>query len=162
MSQEVSFNTIRTELMRSDKTREATEADLFIAEEVFIKDELIGYLSDYNNTMIFSTLSQEGNDAVIIVDDLESSSIYAFDMVYSEEFGYDMIKVFNEDDAQRTDMTACDVAFIANVAACVIGTIGIAASDGPLPFADALAATFYVACNTGATASYTSCREGED
>lgn len=92
--------------------------------------------------MSLSALSQEGNDTFIIVDDLESSSLYAFDMVYSEEFGYDRIKVFKEDDGLRGDMTACDVAFITNVAACVIGTIDIAASDGPLPFADVLAASF--------------------
>lgn len=62
LSQEVSFNTIRTELMRSDKKLEDTEADLFIAEEAFIKDKLIRYVSDYNNTMSFSTLSQEGEN----------------------------------------------------------------------------------------------------
>lgn len=112
--------------------------------------------------MFFSSLRREDNDTGIIVDDLESSSTYSFEMVYSEEFGYDIIKVFNEDDGLRGDMTACDVAFIANVAGCVIGTLGIVASDGPLPFADVLASSFYVACNTGAAASYTSCQDGEE
>lgn len=44
-------------------------------------------------------------------------------------------------------------------AGCTLGTIGIAASDGPLPLMDAVAAAFYITCNGGCAVDHDNCMD---
>lgn len=51
--------------------------------------------------------------------------------------------------------------FIA-VTGCTIGTIGIAASDGPLRYADAFAAAFFVTCEHTAYVAQQACHAAQN
>lgn len=54
-------------------------------------------------------------------------------------------------------MDTCESDFWLDMALCTAGAVGIAASDGPLPFADALAVSYMTACTVRATRTMDRC-----
>jgi len=76
-------------------------------------------------------------------------------MQYKDEYGFN-VPIFNDDNDYETEW-GCGLSMSLCTAGCVLGTIGIAAADGPLPMMDVVAAAFYVTCNAGCVVDYENC-----
>lgn len=140
--------------------KSSNETKIATIQEVLQNNEIIGYLTEQDGFMAFSILEKSNEEKIILMSDLSSDSQFSFKFVYDEMYGHEIIQL--EENLQgKQSMDNCDVAFTASVAACVLGTVGIAASDGPLPAMDIIAASFYITCNGAAVANYDVCKESK-
>ena len=126
-------------------------------------------IKDKNNSFLFKDYSGDFS----IVDILENEKfIYTgiskdinlnFEMTYNKEYDTKIVNLKSTLNNQiskqllRKGSTSCSTGYAVDLGLCLIGAAGIAASDGPLPFADALAVTFGVACGVRAADTLGAC-----
>jgi hypothetical protein len=136
--------------------------------EIYTNNILSGYLlqDGSKNTIGFSNIT---NSKILKYHDFIIAEDYSFDITYSSEYKCNIpnfkknnlledtkssSKIFNE------CTNDCQGALITCAAVTVIAAVSIAASDGPLPFMDVLAASAYVAGMANCGYSNKSCLRG--
>lgn len=136
--------------------------------EIYTNNILSGYLlqDGSKNTIGFSNIT---NSKILKYHDFIIAEDYSFDITYSSEYKCNIpnfkknnlledtkssSKIFNE------CTNDCQGALITCAAVTVIAAVAIAASDGPLPVMDVLAASTYVAGMANCGYSNKSCLRG--
>lgn len=93
---------------------------------------------------------------------IENEVVSEFDFKLNNDYGYKMIdtsKYKANYNLFQKNAIGCEGDYWISVGICAIGAVAIAASDGPLPFADAVAATFLIGCEHTAFRSLQMCVE---
>jgi|GEM_PF-2413869 len=130
----------------------------FTLTEIVIKEEVVGYtIEDGISLQLGDIRFIESNKKLNLLD-VSTSKMYIFDMVYSDEYGFS-VPIFNDDyDYYYETEWGCGLSMSLCTTGCALGTIDIAASDGPLPLMDVVAAAFYIACNADCAVDYENCK----
>jgi len=121
-----------------------------------IKDGVVvGYLLENNNNYGIGNISISNK---ILYFDILKEVEFPFDLVYNDDFDT-VLPSFNDDffDYEIYSDNRCQGNLMLCATGCTLGALGIAASDGPLPFMDVVAASFYISCNAGCALSYDLC-----
>lgn len=125
---------------------------------IFREDKIIGYEM---KTVLFETEVRVNNDhSVIEVNSVNDEKTNIFNRVLNENGEYNLEPLNNSpvDNYQVKNLSSnCNLILAGCVSACVLGTAAIAASDGPLPLMDALAASFYITCNANCALDHQNC-----
>jgi len=127
----------------------------FTLTEIVIKEEVVGYTVERGTSLQIGDIRFIESDKKLNFLDVSSDKVYVFDMVYSDEYGFD-VPIFNDDNDYEVEW-GCGLSMSLCTTACVLGTIGIAVADGHLPLMDVVAVAFYVACNADCIVDYENC-----
>ena len=131
--------------------------------EIKNNDHVYGY---FYNSSSFTTLvlfNQEWNE--LSVFNLKNDSSLDFERIVA---GTGVIQLFDKTNNVLLENSINPIIFASGgcgyrlmlcAAGCTLASIAIAASDGPLPFMDALAVSFYIVCNGECAIDSANCEE---
>ena len=136
-----------------------------------INSEKESYLfKDYNNNYSIATISND----IISHESLTSENVlfmhktlnFNFSKKANDKFkiiDFSNIEILDKSKeiAGRSSDSSCESEFWLDTGLCSVAAVGIAASDGPLPFADAVALTFFTACFHRANLTLSRCIDSE-
>ena len=136
--------------------------------EISENQKFIGYLLRNGEKFYQVKYLDESLETFDLID-MDDKNQYSFERQYSPELDFKVVYpsgyFFNGEKSnpghQNAAMDQCDVIFALQVTACVTASLAIAASDGPAPFMDILAASTYITCNAAAAAAHTKCKEDQ-
>lgn len=151
-NQEISYGEIRSFELESE--------DLFFKEVLNSNGIVIGYVDENNGKYGVSDIRSTDIHRYV---DLKSQKEYIFDINYSNAYNRKMpdFELYANNQA-NTMMSSGDNRCMANFLICSttasLAAIAIAASDGPLPFMDAVAVSTYIAANALCVSNYDLCK----
>lgn len=133
------------------------EVVIYTAKE---NNEIVGYLLESN---LFNVYTEISSETVFNSIDLETGNFVEFEnkrkgndfVLY--DITNDVLIAMENTNHSSNRSGGCQGALIICTAGCTLGTIGIGASDGPLPIMDIVAAAFYISCNAGCVNTYNDC-----
>jgi hypothetical protein len=139
------------------------EHDLFVVE-ILSNSKLSGVLvvDKDMNAKGFGNLK---NDNFLEYYDVNLNKNYIFDMEFSSEHNL-VLPNFNENEninlypRNNSCQNSCQGGLILCTATCTLAALAVAASDGPLPFMDVVAAAGWTTCNGTCAYSHQSCMRG--
>ncbi len=123
--------------------------------EILKNGIVVGYFIENSGNFGIGDISKSGK---IVYYDLVKKLGYSFDIAYNQDYETDL-PLFNDDyiDYEVYADNRCQGQLMLCIAGCTLASIAIAASDGPLPFMDAVAVSTYVVCNGHCVVSYDLC-----
>lgn len=80
-----------------------------------------------------------------------------FESKFNEELGFEIVDLSNYSVYRGNSGCNCETSLALDLSMCIISAAAIAASDGPLPFMDAAAISYGVACGTRAGLAHEDC-----
>uniref|UniRef100_UPI004049E868 hypothetical protein n=1 Tax=Gelidibacter sp. TaxID=2018083 RepID=UPI004049E868 len=126
--------------------------------EIIIENTLVGYYIDNKDFNSIGVVDIRDIDFIKYVNVSKINEIFSFALIFNNDYDT-IVPDFNVDyfTALNRGDDRCQGNLMLCTGTCTLGALGIAASDGPLPFADALAVSFWVGCNAHCVSSFDLC-----
>jgi len=159
--QRTSPNDFKTDISRYYNSNIEFGVEEFVEEhsvnatEILKNGTVVGYFIENSGNFGIGDISINSK---IVYYDLVKEVGYSFDIAYNEDYET-YIPAFNDDyiDYELYRDNRCQGQLMLCTGGCTLASLAIAASDGPLPFMDAIAVSTYIVCNGHCAVSYDLC-----
>lgn len=132
------------------------EYDIAVTE-ILISGHIVGYVTKNSSSLGLTDIRIFESDKKLKFLDIVEEKNYTFDLVYDEEFDALIPDFDGSFDYTPYADNRCKGQLILCTGLCTLSAAAIAASDGPLPFMDAVAATYWVGCQGKCVVDYDLC-----
>jgi|TARA_B110000238_G_C16040036_1_gene401468 hypothetical protein len=160
---QIALESLKPELISSidfnTKTTYKTDNGDIVYYKIKNNDNSFLFKDYMGNFSVIDILNNDKFNYIGISKELKLS----FEMNYNEKYKTKIVNLESTLNNQisnqllKKSSSSCSTRYGIDLGMCLISVAGIAASDGPLPFADVLAISYGVACGVRAADSYGDC-----
>src|SRR5690606_9582479 len=125
--------------------------------EILIGNQIVGYITQNSEISGLADIRVFESEKKLKFSDITNQKNYNFNLAFNDDFNT-LVPDFEDSINYATFADPrCQGNLILCTGVYALASIGIAASDGPLPFMDALAASTFITCNAHCASTYDLC-----